>query len=143
MIRLYKDDPTEGLTDGVLVSDGDGSSRVDSGFIIAPPAGFQNGEWVKLAIRCEDGHQTVLAGGIHAQVSIEDAASIILWQLAPDQADSPNEAAASGWGDPLNFAAPVDDTNTVFWARARATDTDVLGNDISVFVRVAASVALV
>ncbi len=141
MIHIYNDNPTAGLQDGTVVTQGTGVNPVDSGYITAPPAGYTNGEWLRLAVRCDDGLRTVLFDGRYAQISIEDAAAVTMWQLAPDQADSPNEALASAWGDPLNFAAIIDDTNTIFWARARVEDTDPISNDTSVDVRVTASVA--
>ncbi len=142
MIRVYNNNPTTGLRDGNVVSQATGANPVDSGYITSPPAGYENGAWIKLAARCDVGYETILYDARYAQISIEDSTGITMWQLAPDLADSPDEPLASGWGDPLNFAAQIDDNNTVFWARARVNTVETIGNETDVDVRITASVGL-
>ena len=139
LIQIYKGDPTAAGTDGTLVSSGDGTNPIESGSILVPETGFEEGDWVKLAVRCDTGYETEEADSRHAQITIVDSASVTYWQLAPDDNDS--AGTPSDWGDPLDFASQVDDTNTIFWARARAADSETPVNDTTVSITVSAVVA--
>lgn len=139
LIKIYKGDPTAAGTNGTLVSSGDDTEPIESGSLLVPDDGFEEGSWVKLALRCDNGFETEEADSRHARVSIEDSTSVDKWQLAPDDENSPG--TPEDWGDPLDFAAQVDDTNTIFWARARAADSETPVNDTSVSITVNAVVA--
>jgi hypothetical protein len=137
-IKIYKNNPTAGGTDGTLVSSGTGLNPIESGAIKVPAAGYQEGSWIKLAVRCDAGYETVEDSSRHARISIEDSAGVTLWQLAPDNAGS--AGTPEDWGDPLDFLTKIGDTNTIFWARARVASTEEPANDESVDIQVAATI---
>lgn len=137
-IKIYKNNPTAGGTDGTPVSSGTGLDPIESGAIKVPAADYQEGSWVKLAVRCENGYETVEDTSRHARISIEDSTGVTYWQLAPDnsgQAGTPED-----WGDPLDFLSKIGATNTIFWARARVASTEEPANDKSVAIQVAATI---
>jgi len=138
-IKIYKNNPTGGGTDGTLVSSGTGLEPIESGSILIPASGYTEGSWVKLAIRCDSGYETEEASSRHARVSIEDSTHVDKWQLAPDDSGSPGTPEA--FGDPLDFLSQIAATNVLFWARARAAHTESPVNDTSVDIQVAARVA--
>ena len=133
-IKLYKDNPTAGMADGALASSGTGLSPVSSGTIRVPESGYQEGSWVKLALRCDAGFETVEDESRHARVSIEDSDHVDKWQLAHDDSGSPD--TPEDWGDPLDFNTQISDTNVIFWARARAAHTEDPANDNTVQLKV-------
>ena len=137
-IKIYKGNPTAGGTDGTLVSSGTGLNPIESGAIKVPAAGYQEGSWIKLAVRCDAGYETVEDSSRHARISIEDSAGVTLWQLAPDNAGS--AGTPEDWGDPLDILTKIGDTNTIFWARARVAYTEEPANDTSVDIQVAATI---
>ena len=71
-IKIYKDNPTAGGTDGTLVSSGTGLDPIESGAIKVPKSGYAEGNWIKLAVRCDPGYETVEDSSRHARISIED-----------------------------------------------------------------------
>ena len=137
-IKIYKNNPTAGGTDGTLVSSGTGLNPIESGAIKVPESGYAEGNWIKLAVRCDAGYETVEDSSRHARISIEDSAGVTLWQLAPDNAGS--AGTPEDWGDPLDFLTKIGDTNTIFWARARVASTEEPANDESVDIQVAATI---
>jgi hypothetical protein len=137
-IKIYKNNPTAGGTDGTLVSSGTGLNPIESGAIKVPESGYAEGNWIKLAVRCDAGYETVEDSLRHARISIEDSAGVTLWQLAPDNAGS--AGTPEDWGDPLDFLTKIGDTNTIFWARARVASTEEPANDESVDIQVAATI---
>jgi hypothetical protein len=137
-IKIYKGAVTAGQTDGTLVSSGTGLDPIESGAIKVPAAGYQEGSWIKLAVRCDNGYETVEDSSRHARISIVDSAKVTMWQLAPDnsgQAGTPQD-----WGEPLDFLTKIGATNTIFWARARVAYTEEPANDASVDIQVAATI---
>jgi hypothetical protein len=137
-IKIYKDNPTAGGTDGTLVSSSTGLNPIESGAIKVPESGYAEGNWIKLAVRCDAGYETVEDSSRHARISIEDSAGVTLWQLAPDNAG--NAGTAKDWGEPLDFLTKIGATNTIFWARARVAHTEEPANDESVDIQVAATI---
>src|SRR5690554_2324578 len=137
-IKIYKNNPTAGGTDGTLVSSGTGLNPIESGAIKVPASDYQEGSWIKLAVRCDNGYETVEVASRHARISIEDSAGVTLWQLAPDNAGSAGTPEA--WGGSFYFLNQIDDTNTIFWARARVAYTEETANDTSVDIQVAATI---
>ena len=71
-IKIYKGNPTAGGTDGTLVSSGTGLDPIESGAIKVPASGYAEGNWIKLAVRCDAGYETVEDSSRHARISIED-----------------------------------------------------------------------
>lgn len=139
-IKIYKDNPTVGLKDGVLVSSGTGSNPIESGNIKVPEEGFAEGAWIKLAIRCDEGFKTVEDYARQAQISIEGTEPT-KWQLAPDNGGQAGTPIA--WGSPLDITSEVGDINTIFWARARVDSTEEPKNDTSANIKVTATIGAV
>ena len=137
-IKIYKNNPTAGGTDGTLVSSGTGLDPIESGAIKVPESGYAEGNWIKLAVRCDPGYETVEDSSRHARISIVDSAKVTMWQLAPDNNGQPG--TAEDWGDPLDFLTKIGATNTIFWARARVAHTEEPANDESVAIQVAATI---
>lgn len=135
-IKIYKGEPTAGQGDGTLITD---LSPLDTGRIRVPIEGYTMGEWLKLAVRCDDGFQTV--EDEQTTIEIADGDHIDKWQLAPDDGyGEPDEENAEAWGDPLLIAELIGDTNTIFWARARAAYTEEAHKDGSVSIEATATV---
>jgi hypothetical protein len=137
-IKIYKGTVTAGQTDGTLVSSGTGLDPIESGAIKVPASGHAEGNWIKLAVRCDTGYETVEDSSRHARISIVDSTKVTMWQLAPDnsgQAGTPED-----WGEPLDFLTKIGATNTIFWARARVASTEEPANDESVDIQVAATI---
>ena len=137
-IKIYKGAVTAGQTDGTLVSSGTGLDPIESGAIKVPAAGYQEGSWIKLAVRCDPGYETVEDSSRHARISIVDSEKVTMWQLAPDNSGQPG--TAKDWGEPLDFVTKIGATNTIFWARARVASTEEPANDKSVHIQVAATI---
>ena len=137
-IKIYKNNPTAGGTDGTLVSSGTGLNPIESGAIKVPESDYAEGNWIKLAVRCDPGYETVLDSGRHARVSIVDSSGVNKWQLAPDSSGSPGTPVA--WGLPLDFSSEIGSTNVIFWARARVASTEEPANDTSVNIQVTATI---
>lgn len=137
-IKIYKGTVTAGDTDGTLVSSGTGLNPIESGAIKVPESGHAEGNWIKLAVRCDTGYETVEDSSRHARISIEDSTHITKWQLAPD--NSGEAGTAEDWGDPLDFSTKIGATNAIFWARARVASTEEPANDTSVDIQVAATI---
>ena len=137
-IKIYKGTVTAGDTDGTLVSSGTGLNPIESGAIKVPESGHAEGNWIKLAVRCDTGYETVEDSSRHARISIEDSTHITKWQLAPD--NSGEAGTAEDWGDPLDFSTKIGATNAIFWARARVASTEEPTNDTSVDIQVAATI---
>ena len=137
-IKIYKDNPTAGGTNGTLVSSGTGANPIESGAIKVPESDYQEGIWIKLAVRCDTGYETVEDSSRHARISIVDSAKVTMWQLAPDNSGQPG--TAEDWGDPLDFLTKIGATNTIFWARARVASTEEPANDASVDFKVTATI---
>ena len=140
-IKIYKGAVTAGQTDGTLVSSGTGLDPIEFGAIKVPAAGYQEGSWIKLAVRCDAGYETVEDSSRHARISIVDSAKVTMWQLAPDNNGQPG--TAEDWGEPLDFLTKIGATNTIFWARARVAHTEEPANDESVDIQVSATIGAV
>jgi hypothetical protein len=137
-IKIYKNNPTAGGTDGTLVSSGTGLNPIESGAIKVPTSDYQEGIWIKLAVRCDAGYETVEDSSRHARISIEDSTHVTKWQLAPD--NSGEAGTPQDWGEPLDILTKIGATNTIFWARARVAHTEEPANDKSVAIQVAATI---
>lgn len=131
-IKIYKDSPTANLQDGTMVSEEDWSNAVDSGFISIPDTSFTSGNWIKLSIRCDADYKTVLDLERHARINLTGTENI-KWQLALDDAGSPS-STPSDWGSYLDIVNEINDTNTIFWARAKAVSGEIVMNDQTTIV---------
>ena len=138
LIKIYKGSVTSGGTDGTLVSSGTGSEPIQSGAIKVPAEGYEEGSWIKLAVRCDSDYTTVEDNSRHARLTIEDSGGVDKWQLAPD--DEGSAGTPSDWGALLDITTAVGDTNHIFWARARVAHTETPTNDTSVDIKVEAVV---
>lgn len=134
LIKIYDDNPTAGATDGTLVSSGDGSNPIASGVLKANEN--EVSDPIKLAVRCDTEYQTVEEDGKHAALTIEDSASVDKWKLALTS----EGLSSATWGAGLDITTLVDDTNTIFYAQARAVDTEDPVEDTTVDIKVAATV---
>ena len=141
LIKIYKNSPTAGGTNGTLVSSGTGANPIESGAIEVPSSGYEEGEWIKLAVRCDSGYKTVEKLDRHVRLSIEDSGGVDKWQLAPDNAGS--AGTPSNWGSFLDINSEVGATNTIFWARARVAHTEEPMNDATVDIRASALIGAV
>jgi hypothetical protein len=146
-IKVYMNNPTAGLRDGDLVSTDTGLAPILSGSIKVPTSGHAEGSWVKLALRCDVGYETILDEARHALIEIEGDTigegesaydNADKWQLAADDGDSPD--TPEDWGDPLAITDEIDDTNYIFWARARVHEDEEPENDDTVDLRVTATI---
>ena len=137
-IKIYKGTITAGGTNGTLVSSGTGLDPIESGAIKVPASGHAEGNWIKLAVRCDTGYETVEDSSRHARISIIDSTKVTMWQLAPD--NNGQAGTAEDWGEPLDFLTKIGATNTIFWARARVASTEEPANDESVDIQVAATI---
>lgn len=129
-IAIYRDNPTVNLTDGTIVSENDFSNPVDSNHISIPATGSTNGNWVKLAVRCDEGTETIFDLNRHARISL-DGSGNTNWQLAEDNSGSPSSTPLD-WGLPLDITEIITDTNYIFWTRAKANSTESVSNDTSI-----------
>lgn len=140
-IKLYAGDPTAGGTDGTLITD---LSIIDTGRIRVPQTDYAVSAWIKLAVRCDEGYQTVEdddVADLHATIEIIDDIHIDKWQLAPDDGmGDPDEDAAEDWGDPLLIEEMIEDTNYIFWVRARAKSDEEAHKDGTVKIEATATV---
>lgn len=126
--HIYKGLPTSGGTDGTLVSEGTGLTPVSIG-----PLNIVTNEVsdpVKLAIRCVTGYKTV--GDVTITPTGTTAAK---WALAPDSSGSPGTFGA--YGAALTISSEIGATNTIFWAKAKATNDESEANDVTVTLAVA------
>ena len=126
-IKIYGGEVTPGYQNGTLIT---AQNPVESGVIKVLESGYATGSWVKLALRCDEGYETVEEDSRHVRVSIIDSTSVDKWQLALD--DGGTQDTPEDWGDPLDFTSRVGDTNICFWVRARAASTEDPQSDTSV-----------
>lgn len=139
-IKIYNGTLTVGGTDGTVVSSGTWANPISSGALKVPVSGYAEGSWIKLAVRCDSGYETVEDMSRHARISIEDADGVTMWQLAPDAGGS--VGTAKNWGTALDFISKIGDKNVLFWARARVSSDEEPANDTSVSIKVSATIGV-
>ena len=130
LIGLYFGTLTSGGTDGTRASEGTGATPIT----IGPLDTATNAESaaVKLAIRCDN---TYAATGVTVTPTGTTATK---WALAPDNAGSAGTFGA--YGAALSVGA-VADSNTLIWAKAKATSDENPTNDTSVDLVISATIA--
>lgn len=137
-ISIYTGDPTVGLTDGDKVSTSTGAEPIHSGSIVIPASGYEDGDPIKLALRCDSGYETEEHNDRHAQVTIEDGTHEDKWRVALTS----EGLSSATWGAALNFNSQIKDGNVIFYAQARAhQDESDPVNDDSVDIKVNARIA--
>ena len=134
LIKIYDGSPTAGDTDGTLVSSGDGSNPIASGPLKANENEVSSA--IKLAVRCDDGYQTIEEDSKHAALTIVDSTSTDKWKLALTS----DGLSTATWGAGLDITTLIDDTNTIFYAQARAVDTEDPVEDTTVDIKVEATI---
>lgn len=132
-VHIYKGTVTAGGTDGTQVSEGTNLAPITVGPLNAT-SNEESGA-VKLAIRCDAGYVTTGNTTI-----TPTGTTAVKWALAPDNAGVPGVFGA--YGASLTIATAVDATNTIFWAKAKATadEADPV-NDATVKLQTQATVA--
>lgn len=121
-IHVYKGNPTAGGVDGQQVSEETELMPITTAPLQASVN--QEGQPIKLAIRCETGWQT---GG--DTVIIPGGPTTDKWALAHDV--SGVAGVFMDWGASLTIANTITDVNTVFWVKARAISGEAAGTDTS------------
>jgi len=134
-IHVYKGTVTTGGTNGTLVSE----AGAQTSPIIIGPLNATNNEVStdqKLAIRCDTGYVTT-----GDTVITPTGTTSAKWALAPDNAGSAGTYGA--YGAALTLSSAIDATNTIFWAKAKATSDESPVNDTAVALQTTATVAAV
>ncbi len=122
-LHVYMNNPTAGNTDGQQVSEGDGSNPITVG-----PLNSSNGEEsapVKLALRCDSNEIT--NGAI---VITPTGTTANLWSLSLDG------ASWVDYGGAVTIDDIIDDTNYIFYAKAKATIGEAATNDTTVVLEI-------
>jgi hypothetical protein len=124
-INLYKDNPTEGLADGTLVSLGDDMSSLISETVNASESETKK---IKVALRCESGFATT--------------GPVTIW-FAGDNSDKWQVGASEDgeFSDILEFEDVVGNTNKVFYLAVTAQNGEIPTLDTSTKIRVKATLA--
>ena len=123
-INIYKDNPTEGDTDGTLVSTGDFSSPVD----ITLDAAQNETKTLKLAVRCSAGYHTADNTVIQDFNDTNDR-----WKFSLSE--------NGAYDDAITITGTVDSLNTVFWARASSDSLESPVRDNSVSFKVTTKIS--
>ena len=132
-LHLYSGTPTAGGTDGQLLSEGDHSAPVTIGPLNASTN--QVSSPVKMAIRSDvdsvSGHAYVTGDTTTITPTGTTAAD---WALAPDSSGS--AGTFGSYGAALTLSSGITNTNTIFWAKAKAASGETPASDISVGLHV-------
>ena len=130
MIKIYGGTVTQGVRNGIVISEGTGLNPVTT----APLNAWNNeeGDPIRLAVRTDAGYRSYNEVTISLEGATENK-----WRVAPNVAGAPG--AWSDWGGELNVGY-ITDVNTLFWVQAKATNDEVTANDESVKIKVSAFV---
>ena len=134
MIHLYKNNPTAGGTDGSMVSEGTNGNPI----IIGPLDASKNEESapLKLAIRCDDGY--IAKEGTQIAATIGESSNVSdLWEFSLDGVNW------AGYKSVLSIEQEINNTNTVFYCRAKAIESEQPSNDVTAKIIVIATVEAV
>ncbi len=134
MIHLYKNNPTAGGTDGSMVSEGTNGNPITIGPLDASKN--QESEPIKLAIRCDDGYVARDGAKIAATIG-ESLNPSDMWEFSLDGTNW------SGYKSVLAIEQEINNTNMVFYCRAKATENEQPSNDITAKIIVIATVEAV
>jgi len=133
LIKLYKDGVV-GDTSGTLISSGDGTSPIDTGFIKILSTGEQVDDWIPICVRTDSGYKTILENSRHCRISIATSTN---WQLALDT------GSPMAYGASLDLTSEITAVNTLFYLRAKSLSTEVPINDSSVDIQLSATIGAV
>lgn len=133
-INIFKGNVTAGLTDGTVVSRGNGSTPITTNALDA--IGLDESDPIKLAIRCDagfktDGNTTI---SFIAYPGLGEVDTSDRWAIAPDAGGS--HGAWSDWNGQLVIADPIGDVNKIFWVKARSKENEEVANDPLVNIKV-------
>jgi len=115
--------PTAGGTNGTQVSEGTGTTPITTGNLNASTN--EEGAAIKLALRCDTGYNT------YGNTTVTPTGtSASKWALANDNSGSAGTFGA--YGAALTISSIINTTNTIFWAKAKATSDETPSNDTTV-----------
>lgn len=119
-IAVYYGNPTAGGTDGTAASE---SGAQTSAITVVLDASLAESVVIPLALRCASGYITV--GNTTISLTGTNASK---WSLC---------ATSSGtFASTLTIGTSVDDTNTLFYAKAESSSDEAAQNDTSVSIQV-------
>ena len=132
LIGIYYGSVTANGMDGTRASEGTEATPI----IVGPldTATNEESSATKLAIRCDSGYVT----GNDSTIT-PTGTTANMWALAPDSAGS--AGTFGNWGAALTFSSAIPDSNTLFWAKAKAASTETPTNDTSVDLVIAATIS--
>lgn len=128
--HVYKDNPTNGGTNGTQVSEGTGLSPIS---VTLNATQNEESSPITLAIRCESGYTTTGSTVISLTGTTANK-----WALSTDS------TTWQEYGASLTIASAIGATNKLFYIKAKATSDEINpANDTSVDLHIEATVAAV
>ena len=123
-INVYKNNPTEGGTDGTAVSIG---GTYTDPVTVSLNATNNESKKVKLAIRCESGYTTTGNTTISDSGDTNDR-----WKLCLTENGT--------YADSITISSAIGATNVIFWARASSASSESPATDRSVSLQVSTTI---
>lgn len=123
-IALYTDNPTEGGTDGTVISE---NGAQTSPLSVTLDASKNETKTIKCAIRCATGYETTGTTVIGFSGDTKDK-----WLVS--------EYEATDFEKTLNIGSPITAVNKVFYVRVSSSIEEEPTNDKSVSITVSASI---
>lgn len=133
-LRIYKNDPTAGLTDGTQASeDGAQTAPITARLVTTSSSGASTA--IKLAARCDTGYQT--SGATALKFVVNSTGTDYTgdnYKLAADNSytNAADALVNATWASSLSIATTVGATNTIFWAKLSAPANSVPTNDTTI-----------
>jgi len=124
-VHLYQNNPTVGLTDGVIVSENDSETSPIIIGVNATNSEISQGK--KIGIRSESTYQT--SAEVPTIISLVGASSSN-WALSLDN------VVWQPYGSPISIATQITPVNTIFYCRGRANLIELPENDRSVNISI-------
>ena len=119
-INVYGGNPTEGGTDGTVVST-DGAQTAP--LVVNLDAAQNESKKIKLGIRCESGYTT------QSDTVIQDSGDTYdRWKFSLTENGT--------YADSITIASAISTVNTIFWAQASSSSLESPTRDTSVSLRV-------
>lgn len=149
-INIYKNNPTEGDVDGTCVSTDGTYTAPISAVLNSDPMSGEYRKTVKLAIRTEEGYQTVGETEIYTQLTVDSLSTArdfdnrfeLLWEPEyvgeNEELVEENIDVSAGKIMTLN---PIGSKNKIFWLNVYASSDEIAQIDKSVRLVVKAKVA--
>lgn len=123
-INVYKNNPTEGGTDGTAVSIG---GTYTDPITVSLNATNNESKKIKLAIRCESGYVTTGNTVISDSGDTNDR-----WKLCLTENGT--------YANSITISSAIDTTNTIFWAQASSASSESPTTDRSVSLQVSTTI---